>query len=683
MHSITSRVEDLGAPLAPFVEWFALARRLEAPIWVYDIDNCCVHAANAAAVEFWQAPDEATLLARDLGSDMTPTVASRLRQYQKDFDESQSRFNELWTIYPNGVPTSAKVVFSGCTLDDGRTAMLCEVVTGAERENPETLRCVEALLHTDVMISLYAEDGQPLYMNPAARKAIKAAGQTFSETFASTEEYMSFMFELDHKSVHRRVVKSRTAQGIAWHDVSVKRCADAATGRPSMLVTAIDVSELKNARDQARFLADRDVLTGCFNRSFLQQHMTLLSKQSNSRCAAVYFDIDHFKQLNDQFGHELGDAVLKEISERARGVLRDDDLLVRLGGDEFVVIFHETQMQLGHAPELDRLRRAIAAPIFYDVHRLDVTVSLGAAVFHPSETDYAKVLREADMALYKSKFDGRNRWTIYTPSLGLEAEKQRALENEIKIAIEKNQFALHYQPRVDLATGKIVSAEALVRWNHPTRGLILPDEFIPKCEETGMILELGQIVLHAGCEQAIKAHAEGWGVDFSINISPRQFEDSRLMDSLEHFAARSDFPKGRIELEITENVLIGDLSEIEQKLGQISQMGYAIAVDDFGTGYSNLSYISKFPINCLKIDRSFVQQLPEAGPIISLILTLAQQIGAKTVAEGVESESDAHWLLENACDQAQGFFFAKPLPLSAFKEMLMSQGQHAAALSLC
>ncbi len=601
---------------------------------------------------------------------MSTTVATRLNQYQRDFLQRDARFNELWTIYPNGRATNVMVVFSGYISEDGRMAMLCEVVDGLEGDNPENLRSAEALLHTDVKISLFSMDGPAIYQNPAARNAFDTPDRTFKDLFVDPEAHTAFMFELDRLGDHRTVAKTHTSTGVRWYDLSAKFCSDAVTGAPTLLLTAFDVSELKNARDRARYLADRDMLTGSYNRSFLQQHLTGLSRRTDCLCAAVYFDIDHFKTLNDQFGHEVGDLALKEIADRARANIRKDDILVRLGGDEFVILFEDITFTVEESPELDRLLEALSEPIYHDSNRVNVTVSMGVAAFRPNLVNFATVLREADIALYKSKTDGRNRWTLYDEALGQAAEERRLIEIDIKRAIQDREFVLVYQPRIDLVTGAMVSAEALVRWNHPERGLISPGHFIPLCEETGMILDLGHQILTEACEQAIRWNKSGKHIDLSINISPRQFDDPRLMKSLKDFSARPGFPRGRVELEITEGVLIGDLSKIEARLKTISRMGFRIAIDDFGTGYSNLAYISRFPLNCLKIDRSFIQQLPKSGPIISLILTLARQIGAKTVAEGVEHQREVDWLISKGCDEAQGFHYFQPLTLDRFQELL-------------
>ncbi|MCV3272545.1 putative bifunctional diguanylate cyclase/phosphodiesterase [Roseobacter sinensis] len=634
--------------------------RLKTAVWIYDVDNARITHANAAACELWQAENEEDLRRRDLGTDMSPTVSKRLKQYQLDFIERDATFSEMWTLYPNGRPTSIMVVYRGYRLPDGRMAMQCEAAGDAENE-PDNLRSAEALLHTDVMIALHEAGGAPVYLNPAARNAATHALQTIAEKFVDPADHDRLMHELEALGEYRMVAKVNTGAGPRWHDLTVKQCSDAVTGNPAILVTAIDVSELKIARDKARYLADRDQLTGCYNRSYLQQYMSTLGRYQSKHCALLCFDVDRFKQINDRLGHEMGDVVLKEIAARVNASIRRTDTFVRLGGDEFVVVFEDVSSAADLEAKLEKLLKIIAEPITHDATRVSATVSMGVATFVPDNAHFTAVMREADIALYTSKQAGRNRVTFFSAEMGALAKARDLVEVELKRAIENREFTLHFQPRFCFKTGTVISVEALVRWEHPKRGLIMPAEFISICEETGMIEDLGQLILEMACMKAISLHQEGRDIQISLNISPRQFEDNRLLKSLETFSRHPDFPRGKVELEITENVLIGDHELIAKKLEAISDMGYQIAIDDFGTGYSNLSYISRFPLNCLKIDQSFIAQLPKSGPIISLILTLAEQINATIVAEGVETREHFEWLRNHKCDQAQGYFLSHPV----------------------
>lgn len=657
-----SGVDFIEGALDPEDDPYAAARNLSTPVWVFDIDRNRIVFANASACKMWQADDEDDLRSRDMSDGMSKTVANRLKQYQADFIRKQTTFREMWTLYPNGKPVSSSVAFRGFRLPDGRMAMQCEVLAQAEDE-PDNLRSAEALLHTDVMIAQFEFEGAALYMNPAARKTMGGAAPGLSKLFVDPTDYHVMMFDLDGKGEHRLVAKVRAESDELWFDISAKLCNDAVTGKPAILLTAIDVSELKTARDKARYLADRDQLTGCFNRAFMQRHIDQLSASQAPECYLLYFDVDRFKHVNDTFGHEAGDDVLKELALRAQNAVGAEDLVVRLGGDEFAILIQNADETDQLSPKVKDVYYQLCGSIVSGSASILTTVSMGVTKFCPAEIDFEGALRQADFALYHSKRTGRHQCTIYDAEMGQAALERTAFEAEIERALEERQFILHYQPRMDLRSGKVVSMEGLVRWRHPTRGLIAPNSFIPVCEETGMIEALGQQVLEMGFEQAMKWDGEGRDLHLSLNISPRQFADDALMEFLKSFAEQPDFPTEKIELEITENVLIGDLEVIATKLRAISEMGYQIAVDDFGTGYSNLSYISRFPLSCLKIDQTFIQQLPESGPIVGLIFALGKQIGATIVAEGVETQEQFDWLSKSDCDQIQGYFISRPAEL--------------------
>jgi len=435
-----------------------------------------------------------------------------------------------------------------------------------------------------------------------------------------------------------------------------------------------DVTALKEARDTARRLADHDQLTDLHNRAYLQQYFQgLQALDGIGDCAAIFFDVDRFKLINDRYGHDAGDVVLKTIADRITANIRPTDLLARLGGDEFVMIVANTADQSMVQHHIDAIQDALLAPIAHDNSEFVVELSLGATTFCPKTAHFAEVLREADLALYASKNAGRNRATFFTPQMGEAARARDQIEAELRMAVAGDEFVLHYQPRLDIKNNKTVAAEGLVRWNHPTRGVVGPNDFISICEETGLIEQLGRRVLEMGCAQAIKWRKAGLDIAVSLNVSPRQFSDQALLDTLFDLSRLDGFPTGDIELEITENALIGDHNAIADKLRQITAMGYKIAIDDFGTGYSNLSYISRFPLSCLKIDRSFIDQLPASGPIVSLILTLGQEVGATIVSEGVETQEQLDWLAQNNCDQAQGYLMSRPISVEDFEAFLDKQ----------
>ncbi|MEM8489841.1 MAG: EAL domain-containing protein [Pseudomonadota bacterium] len=644
----------------PFEDDFALARALGTPLWVFDIDRSRVIHANAAACTLWQAGNEEELRARRLDEGMTPAVFRRLKQYQADF-ENGAEFNELWTLYPRGEPVTVSIRFTGFRLTDGRMAMLCEAGTSDEK-TPENLRSAEALLHTDVMISLFEEHGSALYMNPAARNAAFRSSYTLPELFVDINKYEELVTGLARSSEYSLVAQVHTIAGTRWHNLSAKACFDAVTGVSAILVTCNDVSDLKNARDEANFLAQRDQLTGCFNRGSLVQRVSDLAAYNPMLAAMLFFDVDRFKQINDRFGHEVGDFVLRKLVARARSVIRKSDILCRLGGDEFVILFEDVKRGEVFEREIGRILQILCKPLQHGATTLQSSVSMGLTYFTPGEQDFNAILSEADIALYASKAEGRGRLTVFNEALGTAARERDRLEADLKMALESSHFVLHYQPRVSLESGRIVSAEALVRWDHPERGLVMPDVFIGVCEDTGMIQQLGHQVLEMAFEQLASWIDNGADIKLSVNISPRQLEDPALVPQLRSCVERTGVTPESIELEITENTLISDPGAVSKKLEEIKSMGFRIAIDDFGTGYSSLSYISQFPVDSIKIDRRFVAGLPDSGPVARLILILAREIGATTIAEGVERPEERAWLEREGCDQIQGFLFSRPKP---------------------
>lgn len=644
---------------------FALARGLRTPVWVYDTDCCRIAYANEAACKIWNAEDEASLKSRDLSEGMSTTVAKRLKQYQSDFIERNAEFCEYWTLYPSGTPITVNVVYTGFIMPDGRMAMMCEV-TGEAKETPETLRSTEALLHTDVLIALYTVEGRPLYKNPAARNALWSIDVGFEEIFVVPDDFHGMQASWQRHDDCRCVTKIKTTSGERWFDLSVKRCLDAVTGDQALLVTAFDVSELKTTRDKARYLAARDQLTGCFNRSFMQQRLDDISNNvdaSHSRYALLFLDIDKFKKVNDTFGHEIGDAILRTFAERVRKHVGDADILARMGGDEFVLLLKGSPSSDALQGRLEAIRSEVAKPIDCGSIQLSVTTSIGVAVVdNQADLNWAVTMKQADLALYHSKRAGRDRYTIYDKSIGAEAIERSWLEANIKRAIEDDAFTLFYQPRIDLATNDVVAAEALLRWFHPDRGYIPPGRFIPVCEEIGVIDQIGMLVFRQACQQMNLWRRDGFEIDLSVNVSPKQFQHEDFAPLFEKAAEIAEFPLSNLELEITETSLVGDNAEVSRRLLRINQLGFRLALDDFGTGYSNLAHISRFPVDCIKLDRSFVQQLPSSGPLLCLILALAKQIGAITVAEGVETQEQLAWLREHDCDQVQGFLFSQAVP---------------------
>ena len=432
-------------------------------------------------------------------------------------------------------------------------------------------------------------------------------------------------------------------------------------------------------RTEARLhsLAYSDALTGMANRTRFFELLATQTAQQNERdirFAVLMIDLDRFKPVNDMLGHAVGDLVLQMVGDRLSSVLQDDDVIARLGGDEFAVLRLDVDDD-GTAESLAaRIVAAMEArPFLYAGQELRLGASIGVAVAGRDGKDPTELMRNADLALYAAKADGRGIYRRYDVAFDEKARERRALEQGLRTAIAAGQLELHYQPLVDAASGRIISAEALVRWRHPERGLIPPTDFIGLAEETGLILPLGEWVLRTAC-----AEAASWpkGMSVAVNLSPAQFTDRSLVAMIEQALAAGPLPAERLELEITEGVLLSDEKGTLDTLRQLRALGTRISMDDFGTGYSSLSYLRKFPFDKIKIDQSFVRQLPgdaESAAIVRAIITMGNCLGMSTTVEGVETAEQFDFSVLEGCDTIQGYHVSKPLPSAAFAEFIQVQ----------
>ena len=433
-----------------------------------------------------------------------------------------------------------------------------------------------------------------------------------------------------------------------------------------------DVTEKKRAEAQIRFMALHDVLTGLPNRSMLMERLQGAieqAKRNAGKVTVVFIDLDNFKLVNDSLGHGAGDALLKTVAERMIKCVRGSDMVVRLGGDEFVVLLGGQDERADPRLILHRLRSAIAEPVPVEGQLFRITSSIGVASYPQDGQDAETLLLNADVAMYQAKEQGRDAFQFYTPEMNAVARERRILQEGLRHAIAANQFTLHYQPQIDLRTGTIFAVEALVRWNHPELGLVAPSRFIPMAEESGLIVPLGDWVLHEACRQN-KAWQDAGAppVNVCVNVSARQFREKNWTSRVTHALAESGLEAKYLELEVTESMLMQDLELSMRKLSLLREAGIGIAIDDFGTGYSSLRLLDRLPVDTLKIDRSFVQNIadtPSALTLVSTVVSLARAFGMRTVAEGVETREQLRILREMKCDQAQGYLFGRPTAADA------------------
>lgn len=439
--------------------------------------------------------------------------------------------------------------------------------------------------------------------------------------------------------------------------------------------TVQDVSAEREAEAHIQYLAHFDPLTGLPNRSAWtnQAQAALVSAHRNNDVLGVLFlDLDNFKTVNDSLGHPVGDRLLSAVARRLGSCLREEDVLARIGGDEFVVLLPRLQHPDEAALVARKLIQMLSTPIQIEGHELSTSVSIGIALYPEDGHDVDTLLKHADTAMYGAKAGGRNQYEFFVPEMNARAFERLMLESALRRAIERNELTLHYQPQVDAGSGLINGCEALVRWQHPDLGLVPPAQFIPVAEESGLIIPLGDWVLREACRQQAHWQKTGMGdVLVAINISALQFLKPDFVTHVREALANAGANPHRIELEITESALMQASSAITERLHALRDMGLTLALDDFGTGYSSLAYLKRLPIRRLKIDRSFVKDLPgdaEDAAVASATLSLARDLGLEVVAEGVETELQRDYLLERGCDSLQGFLFSRPLPVEDFED---------------
>jgi diguanylate cyclase (GGDEF)-like protein len=459
----------------------------------------------------------------------------------------------------------------------------------------------------------------------------------------------------------------------------------AADGSPRYFIAVIqDISEnkraaaaLKESEEQFRRLAHYDSLTRLPNRSLFYDrlaHALAQARRNAWTLAVLFIDVDHFKHVNDTFGHTAGDQLLKHISERLGECVRSDDTVGRLSGDEFAIVLSRITAPEDAATVAQKMVEVLNQPFVLEGAELFVTASIGITVFPNDTEDQDTLIRNADVAMYRAKERGRNNYQFYTPEMNRRTREMLNLESELRRALERDEFVLHYQPKVSLATGRITGVEALLRWNHPERGLVPPGDFIPLLEETGLVVQAGQWVLNAVCEQ-LKAWQSA-GIDplpVAINLSARQFLAPDLAGSIKRALEAHDLKASLVEVEITESAIMANTEDAIRTLEYLQALGVKTSVDDFGTGHSSLGYLKRFPLYALKIDRSFVRDIttdPDDATITQAVISMAHSLELKVVAEGVETEAQLEFLERYGCDEVQGYLYSKPVPGDECGEMI-------------
>lgn len=448
----------------------------------------------------------------------------------------------------------------------------------------------------------------------------------------------------------------------------------------------IDITERKKAEEQSHHQAYHDALTDLPNRILFHDRLSLAILHAHRRrlsLAVMYVDLDHFKNVNDTLGHTAGDEVLVAVAERLRGCLREEDTVARVGGDEFLVLLTGITRDSDVGAMARKLLKSLAEPLTLKKRELFLSASIGVGIYPNDGTDAETLVANVDTAMYRAKEAGRNNFQFFTPHMQEASQERARLESGLRRALPGQEFTIHYQPILRMSSRRVVGVEALVRWNHPERGLMGPKEFIGIAEDVGLIVPLGEWILRRACQGAMSLRAGAFpGLRVAVNLSPRQFQDKDLVWTIQRVLHDTGLPPGCLELEITESIAMLNLGLTGEVLGELARMGIHIAMDDFGTGHSSLNYLKHFPIHRLKIDRSFVAGMTRDErdrSIVAAIISMAHNLSLRVTAEGVETAAQAEMLTALGCDDVQGFLFAPPLPEPLLLERLLAVDGAAAA----
>jgi diguanylate cyclase (GGDEF)-like protein/PAS domain S-box-containing protein len=576
------------------------------------------------------------------------------------------------------------------TLKDGRVILIDERLTGdggviGLRVDITELKQREASFrllfdgNPVPMIVCALDDERILAVNDAAVSHYGYDRATFErmsirslQAFEKEAPWVKEQSEDEHAA---HVWKHVKADG-ALIDVAIYSRQLVHDGRPAMLLSLMDITERKQAEARLAFMAQHDSLTGLPNRAMLRQHLDdqlAFMRRSGQQIAVLRLDLDGFKSVNDALGHETGDSLLKGVAKRLRSSLRDVDFLARLGADEFVVV-HQGIARPEDAGQLaKRLIEAIGEPYLIEGHTVVVTASVGIALAPGDGDEAERLLKNADLALARPKADARGTFSFFEAAMDAKAQARRRLEVDLRAAIEDCVLRPYYQPLIDLNSGRITGFEALVRWPHPERGMIPPSEFIPVAEETGLITALGGTILRRACNEAAQWPGD---VHVAVNLSPLQFRSGNLLSVVMEALKQSGLPARRLELEITETLLMEKSDHVLATLHALRMLGVRMSMDDFGTGYSSLSYLRSFPFDKIKIDQSFVRGLAgnqDAQAIVRAIVNLGRGLGVTVTAEGIETEAELGCLRDEGCHEGQGFLFSRARPNEDVMAMLARQ----------
>lgn len=559
-------------------------------------------------------------------------------------------------------------------------------ITGRMQAEAQMRKLSSAIEQTADLVLITNRDGVIEYVNPAfvqvtgfrADEAVGCTPRLIKSGNQGTAFYRKMWETILAGTVYRDVIINRRKDGsLYYEEKTITPLKDGDGHITNFVSTGKDVTERMQAQERLEYMAQHDTLTALPNRALLLDRLNqsvARARWHRRRVAVLFIDVDRFKTINDTLGHEAGDRLLQQLGERFGACVREGDTVARFGGDEFVILLGDLASDQDVVAVAQKILEALHAPFDIEGQSLYVTASIGISLFPSDGEDSSALLKNSDIAMYRAKELGRNTYQFYSADMSARAFERLSLETSLRHALERGEFRLHYQPQVDTVTGRIVAIEALLRWQHPDLGLVLPNEFVALLEETGLILPVGDWVLEQACTQLRRWQLAGWPtLRMAINLSPRQFQHGGVVQAFRACIARLNVVPGTLELEITEGMLVQQAGTTLESLDALRTAGVRLAIDDFGTGYSSLSYLRRFHIDTLKIDRGFVHDIPgdpDDSAITAAIAALASSLKLEMVAEGVENAAQRDYLRTLGCTVMQGFLFSRPVSADEVSALL-------------
>ena len=612
---------------------------------------------GSALPDFWREPIE---LSRASGS---------ISGYEIEVEE------RIWTFMVVPVSDLDAVYLFGQDVTEDRQHKEQLLLMASVFENT-----IEGIMVTDAQVAI--EKVNPAFTAITGYSEEEATGKT--PAFLQSGRHATVFYEAMWKDLHESgrwsgQIWNRRKNGEAyaqWMSVAAIRDRE---GKTRQYVAVFhDITDIRNKEEKIKYQAEHDPLTGLPNRALFYDRLAMnlaRARRNKEMLAVLFLDLDNFKHTNDTLGHAMGDLLLKEVAARLIRCLRTEDTVARVGGDEFLIILPELSLKRQCSEAASRIINSISSPFNIEGHELHVGASIGITLYPLDGEDRETLVKNADMAMYRAKEQGKNNYQLFTPELHARVVHRVEMEYSLRMALANQEFTMEYQPKVRLDSGQVVGMEALIRWLRPELGRLAPGEFIPYAEETGLILPIGEWVLRTSCSQTEVWRRAGFPeLTVSVNLSPRHFLSETLVSVVEEILSETGLPPSCLELEITELAVMDEVEQAIKTMRKLADLGVGLIMDDFGTGYSSLAHLKRFPISALKIDRSFIQYIPERGDdmaIAEAIIHMGRSLNLRVVAEGVETQVQLDFLRNLKCDEIQGYLFSPPLSADEFEKILV------------